>query len=101
MFDERRPALGLFGRHLGESHYDEPIAYLALVRRRTVETADVAAALSGYGVGLETVAVLDVGDKNLLVGDEPDCFHIVGVERKRALVIEARLGYAYSMQLRF
>ena len=100
MLHPRRPVCGLLWRHLGESHHDEPVAYLALVCRRAVEAADMAAALPCYGIGLKAIAVLDVGDKNLLVGDDPDRLHVVWVERKRALVIEARLGYSYPVQLR-
>ena len=55
------------------------------------------AALAFNGVGLKAIAILDIGTKNLLVGENADRFHIIRVKRKRAFIIEARLGYVDSV----
>ena len=59
--------LRLLRRHLTIAHDDHMIAHLRLSCRRTIEADHAASRLSGDGVCLKAVAVLNIDDLNQLI----------------------------------
>ena len=86
--------------HLHETHHYQPVADLALVSGRAVETAHSASAPACDRVGFKTVSVLHVGSVNFLVLDYSHRLHVVRIERERTFVIKTGFGDFYTMKFR-
>ena len=99
--DARRVRGGLFQRELAEGHDDEAVADFAQVRGRAVEPANAGAARGLDRVGLETVAVLEVGDEQFFMGQKARGVHEPAVERQAALVFGLGPGHARMVELGF
>lgn len=87
MLYPRNPAAGFFFTHAGETHHDQTIADRALMSCRAVKTTDMSSALPSNRISFKTITVLNVGTENLLVRKNPNRLHVIGIKRKRPLVI--------------
>ena len=59
--------LGLLRSHLGIGHDDDLIACLDTTGSGTVQTDDAGTSLAGDGIGLEAIAVVDIGNLHFLI----------------------------------
>jgi hypothetical protein len=77
------------------------IANCSFAGSRTVQANNARAGRTLDKISLEALAVIDVNDRNLLIGQEIGRSHKLGIERKRALVIEICLRDSRPVDLGF
>ena len=75
-----------------ETHDDDLVARFRKMCCSAVQRYSPRTAFAGYDVGLETVAVVDIGHQDLFPGQDPGSFHQVFVYGDTSLVVEVGIG---------
>ena len=80
---------------------DDEVAFLREAGGGAVDANDSGAALALDGVGRETLAVVDIQDIDLFVGDDVDFIEQVAVDGDRAFVMKVGLRDHGAVDLAF
>lgn len=91
----------VFFVHVGVGANDDEVALLREAGGGTVDADDTGILFALDNVGGETVAVVDVEDVDLLIGEDVGFVHDSAVDGDRALVMEVGLGHRGAVNLAF
>ena len=80
---------------------DDLIADGCFTRGRSVEATHARTGRAFDEIGLETLAVIDIDDRNLLVRKQVGGGHQIGVKRQRTFIIKVGFRDGRPMDLRF
>lgn len=91
----------VFFVHVGVGADNDEVALLREAGGGTVDADDAGILFALDGVGRETVAVVDIQDVDLLVGQNIRLIHDGAVDGYRALVMEVGLGHRGAVNFAF
>lgn len=80
---------------------DDEVTFLREAGGGAVDADDAGVFLAADGVGRETLAVIDVQDIDLLVGQDVGLVHDGTVDGDRALIMKVGLGHHGAVNLAF
>ena len=93
--------LSLLRSHVGIRHDDDFIAYVDAFSSRSIEADDARALFASDGIGLKSVAIIDVNNLHLLIFHDARLLQQTSVDSDTAYIVEVSLSDNGAMYLCF